>query len=340
MRVAVIGAGAVGLTVADTLARSAGVTGVHVYEARPAAAGGATAYAGASDVPHGWTERHRRLVETAEAWHRELGAGLGDEDRYRHRTRTFWCSPTPTSDARIRGLAYGELEETTRASARDGHTPVRGLTGEGHVISPRRLAALLLSRLRAGGKTEFRFGTPVAAGSPLADGTVVDATGARHGHDAVVVAAGPWAPGLLPEGLPGVRVKQVYGYRLTGAPDRPLTTTVVDLDRGAFLFPQPTVPGGYAMSVKHDVYDVPVAEGEPDAGTDARALAVARDHLGPDARITERRVFVDTYTEGSVPVVTDLSGTRRLVCVSGTHGSGIRLAAGLAREACDLLGVA
>ncbi|MEU5218612.1 FAD-binding oxidoreductase [Streptomyces sp. NPDC020807] len=341
MRAAVIGAGAVGLTVAHLLAESDAVTEVHVHEARPEAASGATAYAGASDVPHGWTERHRRLVETGEEWHRAFGAGLGADERYRHRTGTFWRSGTPESDARIRGLAYGDLAEVTRPLALDGETPVRGLLGEGYVISPQRLTALLLDRLRAGGRTTFRFGTPVAADSPLADGVVVDAAGGREEYDAVVVAAGPWAPGLLPPlAGSGVRTKQVYGYRFAGDPERPLTTTVVDLEKGAFLFPQPTVPGSYAMSVKHDVFDVPVAEGEPSPEADAQALAVARDHLGPRARLTERRIFVDTYTEGSVPVVADLSGTRRLVCVSGTHGSGIRLAAGLAVEACALLGVA
>lgn len=92
------------------------------------------------------------------------------------------------------------------------------------------------------------------------------------------------------------------------------------------------------MSVKHDVYDVPVAEGAPDAEVDEAAWAVARTHLGLDTRLTARRIFVDTYTDGSVPLVTDLSGRGRLVCISGTHGSGIRLAPGLASEACEILG--
>lgn len=340
MRVAVIGAGAVGLTVADMLAQSDAVAEVHLFDRQPEAACGATSYAGASDVPHGWTERHRRLIGTGMEWHRAVGADLPDEDQYRHRTGTFWCSADERSDARILGFAYDTPALTT-----DARTGARGLLGDGYVIAPGRLARVLLRRLRDSGKFSARFGTEVCGPTGpggLADGTVVDASGHRYDFDAVVVAAGPWVKELLADapGLSGLRTKQVYGYRFTGDPQDPLTGTVVDLERGAFLFPQPTEPDSYAMSVKFDVYDVPVAEGAPCAEADEAAWTVARTHLGPAARLTARRIFVDTYTDGSIPLVVDLSGGRRLVCVSGTHGSGIRLAPGLAREACDLLGVA
>ncbi|MGW1807035.1 FAD-dependent oxidoreductase [Streptomyces sp. NPDC002078] len=336
MRVAVIGAGAVGLTVADMLAQSDAVAAVHLFDRQPQAAGGATSYAGASDVPHGWTDRHRRIIETSMEWHRAVGADLADEDQYRHRTGTFWRSDDERGDARILGFAYDTPVLTT-----DRRTGARGLLGDGYVIAPGRLARVLLRRLRGSGKFTARFGTAVEGPAGLADGTVVDASGGRHDFDAVVVAAGPWVKELLGglPGLSGLRTKQVYGYRFTGDPLDPLTGTVVDLEHGAFLFPQPTVPGSYAMSIKCDVYDVPVAEGAPSAEADEAAWTVARTHLGPQARLTARRIFVDTYTDGSVPLVADLSGKRRLVCVSGTHGSGIRLAPGLAREACDLLGV-
>ncbi|MFA7762548.1 NAD(P)/FAD-dependent oxidoreductase [Streptomyces sp. NRRL S-448] len=337
MRIAVIGAGAVGLTVADMLAQSDAVAEVHLFDRQTEAAGGATSYAGASDVPHGWTERHRRLIETSMEWHRAVGADLADEDRYRHRTGTFWRSDDERSDARILGFAYDTPVLTT-----DARTGARGLLGDGYVIAPGRLARILLGRLRASGKFTARFGTAVEGPAGLADGTVLDASGGRDDFDAVVVAAGPWVTELLADlpGLSGLRTKQVYGYRFTGDPRDPLTGTVVDLEHGAFLFPQPTVPDSYAMSIKCDVYDVPVAEGAPSAEADEAAWTVARTHLGPEARLTARRIFVDTYTDGSIPLVADLSGGRRLVCVSGTHGSGIRLAPGLAREACDLLGVA
>lgn len=234
LRIAVIGAGAVGLTAADMIARSDEVTEVDLFERRLVAAAGATSYAGASDVPHGWTERHRRLVATGLEWHREVSANLVNENRYRHNTGTFWRSDSEDSDARIRRLAYDDPVLTT-----DPRTGIRGLLGDGYVIAPGRLASILLGRLRASGKFNDRFGVSVTGVASSTSGTFLDLSGNRHDYDAVVVATGPWSSELLPglAELSGLRTKQVYGYRFTGDPQDPLTSTVVDLERGAFCSP-------------------------------------------------------------------------------------------------------
>ncbi|MCE0446300.1 hypothetical protein LT493_20745 [Streptomyces tricolor] len=101
---------------------------------------------------------------------------------------------------------------------------------------------------------------------------------------------------------------------------------------GIFLFP--VADGEFAMSVKHDVWDVPPEERPLPADVRARAAAFLDAVVGPGTwAVTRGRVFADTYTPDATPRLLPVSPADGVFAVTGLHGSGRSLAAGLAAHA-------
>ncbi|GGS91949.1 NAD(P)/FAD-dependent oxidoreductase [Streptomyces cinerochromogenes] len=132
----------------------------------------------------------------------------------------------------------------------------------------------------------------------------------------------------------GVRTKRVYGLRVALSGPAAVRYGVGSAEDGIFLFP---VSGGaYAMSVKHDVWDVPPEEQPLPADVLARAAAFLDAVVGPGAwEVTRGRVFADTYTPDATPRLLRLSPADAVFAVTGLHGSGVRLAAGMATHAAQ-----
>jgi len=157
----------------------------------------------------------------------------------------------------------------------------------------------------------------------------------------VIAAVGPWVNECAAQwriSAPNVRTKQVYGYRW--AIDRSVPTihaTFARLSDGVFAFPRARNANEFAMSVKHDVYDVQPVPGVKNEVPDVRAQAFAEQYFAGQPRLSRRLIFSDTYTPDDEPLVHDSTDLPGLTWVTGLHGSGVRLAPGVAIEACQNL---
>jgi glycine/D-amino acid oxidase-like deaminating enzyme len=323
MRLAVVGGGVVGLMVAHQ-ARAAGIADDVVLLERAGLGAGASGYAGASDVPFGLSDRHRELVRSSSAWHEAATPSVP----YRSPAPALWATADEPEAARVAELVYG----ATVAVDEDGQLPA-GVRSDGYVIDPGRLVGHLRAALLDDPATEVAEDAEVVGLHASGDTVTVSTATADLEVDLVAVCVGPWVLDACARwGLPApqVRIKRVYGYRWRTAEPAP-ARTYIDLHDGVFLFPRLAEPGVWAMSVKHDVWDVAVEEGPPEPTVDEVALRHARRALG-DVELVERKIFVDTYAADNQPRVGPLDEARRVWCVTATHGSGIRLAAGLADE--------
>ena len=345
--VVVVGAGLIGLaTVHEVLHRAPGHRVLLLDPAeRNGVSGdapelaGASAHAGAVDSPLAWSPVHEALVRQSWAWHERFGAGEhrgpfpiawhAASDEAAATTRDWLLDdPQPLADdqAAVLGLATG-----------DG----QWLRGTAYGVDPRRFAAAL--RQRIGERAALRRGVlaSVAAHADglelgLSDGTV---TSCRQ----AVLAVGPWLPGL--PGVPGawargrsVRAKRVFGLRVRFAEGRAPACALASLADAAFVFPARD-GDEWVVSVKHDEWDVaPVGcPAPPEVYAAASRFLAAR--VGPDGwSVVRESVFADTFTPDSTPVVDWVEPyPGRLLAVTGTHGSGVRLAPGLAMAAVDRL---
>ncbi|MFF5537766.1 NAD(P)/FAD-dependent oxidoreductase [Streptomyces cinerochromogenes] len=341
--VLVVGGGVVGLTLAEVLTRHDPALRVTVLE-QHGWGSGATGYAGAVDIPYAHTPFHRELVEAGRQWWKEFQAGAPAPG-----PRT----PLPFAWLVRSSEAAAHLEETLVTPARPVAGPAGGawrlpagaaaLAGEAHVIDPALLTAALVERLAARPSVRLAEGRRVTDLAPAADGGVraVTADGGQWRAGQCVLALGPWLPGSpLLSGSPGeqvspgagVRTKRVYGLRVALSGPAAVRYGVGSAEDGIFLFP---VSGGeYAMSVKHDVWDVPPEEQPLPADVLARAAAFLDAVVGPGAwEVTRGRVFADTYTPDATPRLLRLSPADGVFAVTGLHGSGVRLAAGMATHA-------
>ncbi|GAA2198552.1 NAD(P)/FAD-dependent oxidoreductase [Streptomyces bangladeshensis] len=342
--VLVVGGGVVGLTLAEALTRQEPGLRVTVLE-QHGWGSGATGYAGAVDIPYAHTPFHRELVEAGRQWWTEFEA---DAPAPGARTALpfAWLVRGPE--------AAGHLADTLVTPARPVAAPADGawrlpagttaLAGEAHVIDPRRLTAALVRRLAARPRVRLVEHRRVTELTPAADGVrAATADGGRWRAERCVLALGPWLPSsplrsaLRPAPGPAgpeadVRTKRVYGLRVALSGPAAVRYGVGSAEDGIFLFP--VADGEFAMSVKHDVWDVPPEERPLPADVRARAAAFLDAVVGPGTwAVTRGRVFADTYTPDATPRLLPLSPADGVFAVTGLHGSGVRLAAGLAAHA-------
>ncbi|WP_433168263.1 FAD-dependent oxidoreductase [Kribbella sp. CA-247076] len=207
-------------------------------------------------------------------------------------------------------------------------------------IRPDQLRTAVLRQLAAAPGSRVLNG-PVLGLVPHPDGSVsCRLPGESHRYDAVVVAAGPWTPGLLTgNALPAepYRTKsiQIALYQVDGA----LPTMFVD--ETSDLYGRPTADGRLLLGVDTHRWSVPPGSSAPIPDLAARAARIAGERLphlklsAPDHLVSHADCYADP------PVLTlwsVLGSTHRLFTFTGGSGGSVKTALAASRAAAsDLL---
>ncbi|HEX2207991.1 MAG TPA: FAD-dependent oxidoreductase [Longimicrobium sp.] len=329
-RVVIAGGGVIGLAAAVALLRRSGDVTVTVLE-RGRVGGGATARAGALDVPWCRHAPHRPLVEASWAWH----AAEGDRAAaYRRPVPMTWYAGPGEED----GLRDAVAEPLSPEPPANGWAPdgVERFGGRAFVIDCAAWCRALVGEIGDSGRGRVVEHAAVAAIEDRGGVATVRCEDGRAYHAGhVVLALGPWLPGWSAgtrswAEARGLRTKRVFGLDVRAAARLPHVTGWLSKD----IFFHPTFrDGDYRLSFRRDVWDV-----DPDHPATCEGLELDAERrlldglLGPGAWSFEReRVFADSYSPEFVPVV---EGCRalgpRVTIATGTHGSGVRLAPGIA----------
>lgn len=324
-RVAVIGGGVIGLAVAAEILRRSPEVSVTVLE-KGSLGGGASAYAGTIDIPYCNTERHRGLVETSWAWHEARGT-----TGYRRPVPITWYAEPGESEAKLKSSVLPPLfpqEGPAQWPAPEGVVAYRG---QAYVIDCPAWCRSLAREIEQSGRGRIVEDAEVTEIDETrvrcADGRIEDA-----GH--VVACLGPWLPGFCGEwaGARQLRTKRVAGLDIEVRSDRRPRQAVAWPSRDLHF--HPAFEGGdYRMSFRHPEWDVdPDVPGTLD-GADLEPVDDFLDRLLGAGRwsVSGHRVLADTYTPGFTPVVEHCPSLGdHVTVVTGTHGSGVRLAPALA----------
>ncbi len=334
-RVVVVGGGVIGLAAAAVTLRRSPEVSVTVLE-KANIGGGASAYAGTIDIPYCPTERHRRLVETSWLWH-DTCAGAAE---YRRPVPITWYAEPgeAASNLRSRVLPPLSLRRSGESTAWQAPAGVEEYSGPAFVIDCPAWCRSLARDLERSGRGQVVEQAAVSAIRDQTASTVVECdNGKVYEAEHVVVCVGPWLPGWnLPTGpwtgALHLRTKRVAGLNIQiHSRHRPQQAVAWPSQDMHF---HPSFAGGeYRMSFRHPEWDVdPDQPGTLD-GTDLDQVNGFLDRLlGTGAwSVSGQRVFVDTYTPGFTPVVERCPPLgRNVTVVTGTHGSGVRLAPGIA----------
>jgi lysine/ornithine N-monooxygenase/glycine/D-amino acid oxidase-like deaminating enzyme len=208
-------------------------------------------------------------------------------------------------------------------------------------IRPDQLRALVMDQLACGYNSRVVTG-PLLGLVPHPDGSVSCRLPGDSGrYDVVVVAAGPWTPGLLAgNSLPAepyrTKAIQVAVYKVAGA----LPTMFVD--ETSDLYGRPTADGGLLLGVDSHSWSVPPGSSEPVDDLAARAVRIAGERL-PHLRLLETAHTVnnaDCYADPPVLTLWSVLGsTHRLFTFTGGSGGSVKTALAASRTAAsDLLG--
>ncbi|WP_158620142.1 NAD(P)/FAD-dependent oxidoreductase [Corallococcus sicarius] len=331
--VLVVGGGVIGLATAAALLERDPHRSVTVLE-RDFIGRGASMYPGAIDMPYFRTALHRQLVEASWAWHE---ARARETAAYRREVPMTWfvdaeidlpshVAPPLTSGAR--GIPPGWR-------APEG---VREVVGRSFVIDPEAWCQALAQEVTRSGRGQVVEHTPVVALDEDARGaTVKCADGRTYSAGHVVLALGPWLPDWNERTRAwsanlGLRTKRVFGLNI--AVDESLRANAAVGWPGADMYFHPAHGGGgYRLSLRHDEWGV-----DPDAPHEMADVVIERasgflDLLLGKGRwsVSGHRVFVDSYTHEFEPVIAPCRALgERVTVATGTHGSGIRLAPGIA----------
>ncbi|WBQ02546.1 FAD-dependent oxidoreductase [Kribbella sp. CA-293567] len=194
----------------------------------------------------------------------------------------------------------------------------------------------------AHGKRSNVIPGPVLGLVPHPDGSVSCRTpGDSSRYDVVVVAAGPWTPGLLAgSSLPAepyrTKAIQVAVHKVDGA----LPTMFVDETSG--LYGRPTAGGELLLGVDSNRWSVPPGSSRPIQHLADQAIRIAGDRL-PHLRLLETARTVnaaDCYADPPVLTLWSVLGsTHRLFTFTGGSGGSVKTALAASRTAAsDLLG--
>ncbi len=335
-RVIVVGGGVVGLAAAaEILRRSPGLS-VTVLE-RAGVGGGASAYAGTIDIPYCNTERHRPLVEASWAWHGT------DCTEYRRPIPITWYAEPGDAAAKLKDSVLPPL--SAHPSEGGGWATPEGVdeyAGQAFVMDCPAWCRALVQEIGQSGRGRVIEHAEVTAIEEVADGL----TRVRCGNDQVfeaghvLVCLGPWLPGWSPPAEEwarsrGLRTKRVAGLNIALRSERRPQRAVAWPSRDMHFHPA-FESDDYRMSFRHPVWDV-----DPDRPATLDGADLGRVHdfldglLGAGGwSISGHRVLADTYTPDFTPVVDRCPALgRNVTVVTGTHGSGVRLAPGLAELA-------
>jgi glycine/D-amino acid oxidase-like deaminating enzyme len=332
--IVIVGGGVIGLTVAMRMLQEDSNAQVTVLE-RGQVGAGASGYAGAIDIPYYQTDFHRKLVLSSWDWY----ANFIPARNHRLAVPISWCVKTHQDETELQEKLMGRL--CVRAQSNSlWMTPNANkiLDGNAFVIRPRPWCEALALLIRDSGRGRVIEGTTVADLDVSSTGVdVVMDHGDKISGSHAIVCCGPWLPGLMTAftGIHEIHNKRVFGlqigikqylydWRALGWPDG-----------GIFFLPYGRT-GDYFMSIRHDEWDVtPDNPGLMPQAVEKRATDFLNAVVGTgNWWIVKSNVFMDTYSSDFVPVVKQVAEMDGLVTViSGTHGSGVRLAPGLAELA-------
>lgn len=336
-RIVIVGGGVVGLATAVAILRLAPDLEVSVLE-RNRIGGGASAWAGALDIPLFGSAFERGLVEASWAWHE---ARRGHSAIYRRPVTMTWCAESE------RDLAAQNIRPLEPDGMPSWNSPegTRLLRGPSFVIDPQAWCQALAREIAQSGRGEVVENAAIVALEPQRGGRTraVCADGRRWIGARVAMAIGPWLPGWNARARDwaaslGLRTKRVYGLNIAIAEANDLAAIGWP---SADIFLHPAWDGkGYRLSLRHDEWDV-----DPDC--EHRMVEEVLDEagrfldrlLGPGRwSVTGHRVFVDSFTpQRQVVVARDGTLGAGIAIVTGTHGSGVRLAPGLAERVARAL---
>jgi glycine/D-amino acid oxidase-like deaminating enzyme len=331
-RIVVVGGGVVGLTTAAALLRLGPDLAVSVLE-RDRIGSGASAWAGALDIPLFRSAFQRELVKASWAWHE---ARRKESASYRRPISITWYVE-PGLD-----LASHNIQPLTPAEAQSWRPPEgwRLWQGPSFVIDPQAWCQELAREIEGAGRGEVVEHATVVALKPAGRGRVqaVCADGRCWVGDRIIIAMGPWLPGWNARARTwaaslGLRTKRVFGLNIAVSAG----ADVAAVGRpSADIFFHPAWDGsGYRLSLRHDEWDVsPDAEHRMVDEVLERAGHFLDGLLGAGRwSVTGHRVFVDSFTpERQAIIAHDGAFGDGISIVTGTHGSGIRLAPGLAQH--------
>jgi sarcosine oxidase len=223
------------------------------------------------------------------------------------------------------GVALGPLTERDRRVFRLGGelTGVREERGGWIEVDP-AIAGVL--ELAAAAGADLRFDTPVAGIDR--DGTTCRVRTAHGEHETqrVVVAAGAWAPSLLPE-LDGILdvERQVLAW-FDPLPESPDSVWVAEWAPGRYVYGFPPDADGLKMALHHDGRTVApdrVDRTVTDADIDALRHAVAA-LLGPLRAVRRSATCLYTNTPDRHFAFGPLPGDPRIVVASACSGHGFK----------------
>ncbi len=341
MRVCVIGAGIAGTLLAWRLSQHVEVdlvTGPPGMDATAASGGGVRAF-----------ETHpvqRRLaIESLTELFQSLQADAGYTE-----TGCTYLLPSYTGLEK----AVAEVEEAHPGSTeildrdqlrhRGWHGLPDGTVGvcekRAGFIRPDQLRTAVIHQLAAGPRSRVLDG-PVLRLVPHPDGSVsCRLPGMSHRYDVVVVAAGPWTPGLLTgSALPAepyrTKAIQIAIYDVNGA----LPTMFVD--ETSDLYGRPTADGRLLLGVDTHRWSVPPGSSSPIPDLAAQAVRIARERL-PHLELSAPGHLVsnaDCYADPPVLTLWSVLGSKhRLFTFTGGSGGSVKTALAASRAAAsDLL---
>jgi glycine/D-amino acid oxidase-like deaminating enzyme len=325
-RVIVVGGGVVGLAAAAELLRRSPEVSVTVLE-RAGVGGGASAYAGTIDIPYCNTGRHRALVEASWAWHG--GDATAKSTEYRRPIPITWYAEPGAAAAKLQESVLPPL--SPHHSEEDGWPAPEGVEeyrGQAFVMDCPAWCRALVHEIESSGR-----------GRVIEHAAVTSIEEAEH----AVVCLGPWLPGWSGPAAEwararGLRTKRVAGLNIAVRSGRRPQQAVAWPSRDMHFHPafEDDGRGDYRMSFRHPVWDVDPDRPATLDGADLGPVHAFLDGLlgAGGWSVSGHRVLADTYTPDFTPVVDRCPALgRNVTVVTGTHGSGVRLAPGLAELA-------
>jgi len=211
------------------------------------------------------------------------------------------------------------------------------------VLRPERAVAAALRLAHEAGAT-LRLGDALVGWGTGSDGVTVATTGGTLRADALVLAVGPWAAGLLPPGL--VRLEVARQVQAWFAPARPDLLTlprflpfIWEWAPERYLYGFPDEGAGAKMAIHR--------EGEPttpdavDRTVRPADLAAIREPLrrvlpAADGGVLEASVCLYTNAPDGHFVIDRLPGEERIILASPCSGHGFKFASALGEALADL----
>ena len=341
--VVIVGAGIVGLTTAYRLLQRDKNIKIIVLD-KSNSVKGATSYAGAMDIPYFRTEYHKSLVEFSWDWYRNNVS----ENKFRWNLPILWLLPNKVDKDDLDRY----LLSPTRTLGKDRYKDEKWTyperyscyEGECYVIDSLAWTSELRRRLVSSGRVKLMPGTEfkqtVQAGNEIRVETYSkNSIITKH----IIFCSGPWVNKLSTAmcdftNSHTIKTKQVSALQVNLRTNNLRLKALASLDEDIYFFPR-TQRDSYILSVRHDKWNV---DPDEEQVLSKKVYAMANNFLNPlvgknNWSIKKNRVFMDTYNDQCSPVVMSLPNTNgALTVVTGTHGSGVRLAPGLADEATTL----